>query len=250
MAPILAAVSYVLMVTINALANILPIAGMNTGAVSDSYPNLFAPAGITFSIWGLIYLLLAIYTISQFLAKDHYQLRSRIGLIFALSSVANSLWIFTWHYQYIGLSVVLMLAILASLIRINRLILSQKQDTAFYWTVCLPFSVYFGWITVASIANITTFLVDFGWSGAPLSPSFWTVLVLVVGVVIGLSWGLPTNDRAYLLTLIWAFLGILIKHTTFFASAYLSVIITVSLCMVALGLAVVLTFRVGKAHEN
>ena len=89
--PIVAALTYVLMVTINALANILPIAGMNTGAVSDSYPNLFAPAGITFSIWGLIYLLLAIYTISQFFAKDLGPLRRKIGLIFSLSSVSNTL---------------------------------------------------------------------------------------------------------------------------------------------------------------
>lgn len=244
--PIVAALTYVLMVTINALANILPIAGMNTGAVSDSYPNLFAPAGLTFSIWGLIYLLLAMYCIFQFFAKDQRPLRSRIGLIFSVSSVANTLWIFTWHYQYIGLSVVLMLVILVSLIWINRLIVEQKQDTSFYWTVRLPFSVYFGWITVATIANVTTFLVDLGWSGAPFSQSFWTALVLVVGLVIGLAWGLPNKDRGYLLTLIWAFLGILIKHTSIFASAYLSVIITVSLCMVALTLAVVLTFRTGK----
>lgn len=248
--PIVAALTYVLMVTINALANILPIAGMNTGAVSDAYPNLFAPAGLTFSIWGLIYLLLAIHTIFQFSAKDQLPLRKRIGLIFSLSSVANALWIFTWHYQYIALSVVLMLVILISLILINRLTSAQKLGTAFYWTVRLPFSVYFGWITVATIANITTFLVDLGWSGTPFSESFWTSLVLVVGLIIGLSWGLPTNDKAYLFTLIWAFLGILIKHTSVFASAYLSVIITVSLCLVALVYAVVLTYRVGKVHEN
>jgi hypothetical protein len=244
--PIVAALTYVLMVTINALANILPIAGMNTGAVSDSYPNLFAPAGLTFSIWGLIYLLLAIYTISQFFAKDLGPLRRRIGLIFSLSSVANSLWIFTWHYQYIGLSVVLMLVLLISLISINRLIVEQKQDTTFYWTVRLPFSVYFGWITVATIANVTTFLVGLGWSGAPFSQAFWTALVLVVGLIIGLAWGLPNKDRGYLFTLIWAFLGILIKHTSVFASAYLSVIVTVSLCLVVFALAVVLTFRAGK----
>lgn len=130
--PVLVALSYLVMVAVNALANILPIGGMNTGAVSDSYPNLFAPAGITFSIWGFIYLLLALHTLYQFTNKDKKVLNT-VGLLFALSSVANSLWIFCWHYHKIGLSVVLMLCILVLLIRINILIEPMKGDRMFLW---------------------------------------------------------------------------------------------------------------------
>src|SRR5665647_1374498 len=125
---LLVIITFIIMVTINGLANVLPINGMDTGKISDSYPNLFAPAGITFAIWGVIYLLLAIYTIYQtgvFRFKDNEasgELLNKVGIIFSLSSIANAAWIFSWHYQVIPLSMGLMIAILISLILINRTI--------------------------------------------------------------------------------------------------------------------------------
>lgn len=230
--PVLVALSYLVMVAVNALANILPIGGMNTGAVSDSYPNLFAPAGITFSIWAFIYLLLALHTIYQFTNKRKETLDT-VGLLFALSSVANSLWIFSWHYHKIGLSVVLMLCILALLIRINLIIQTMKGDRMFVWAVRIPFSVYLGWITVATIANITTLLVSAQFTGFSIPEPVWTVAVLVVGVAIGLAWAFRTKDKAYLITLIWAYTGILIKHTSQegFASQYMMVIVATCLAL-------------------
>ena len=116
----LAAVTFILMVVVNALANILPINGIGTGAVSDSYPNLFAPAGITFAIWGVIYLLLAAYTVFQLgLFKKNRSmsdaLMNKVGVVFSISSIANTVWIFTWHYRIIALSMVLMIIILVCL---------------------------------------------------------------------------------------------------------------------------------------
>ena len=239
--PVLVALSYLVMVTVNALANILPIAGMNTGAVSDSYPNLFAPAGITFSIWGVIYLLLALHTIYQFTNKGKGKLDT-IGILFTLSSVANALWIFSWHYHKIGLSVVLMLCILVLLIRINLLIQNMKFDRTAIWAVRIPFAVYLGWITVATIANVTTLLVSANFTGFGISEPVWTAIVLVVGILIGLAWAFKTKEKAYLITLIWAYAGILIKHTSpeGFASRYTLVIVVVCLALgafiIALGL--------------
>lgn len=245
--PVLVALSYLIMVTVNALANILPIAGMNTGAVSDSYPNLFAPAGITFSIWGFIYLLLALHTLYQFTNKDKKVLNT-VGLLFALSSVANSLWIFCWHYHKIGLSVVLMLCILVLLIRINILIEPMKGDRMFLWSVRIPFSVYLGWITVATIANITTLLVSAQFTGFSIPEPVWTVVVLLVGVVIGLAWAFRTKDKAYLFTLIWAYTGILIKHTSQegFASQYMMVIVATGLALAAFVVCLGLFFKQHK----
>ena len=163
---IIVLITYLAMVTVNGLANALPINGMITGAISDSYPNLFAPTGITFIIWGVIYLLLAAHTLYQlglFRKKSEEvktALLKEVGTLFAISSVANFAWIFSWHYKIIPLSMLLMLVILICLglitIRINK----EKLTTTEKIFIRLPFSVYFGWITVATIANATTLLVD------------------------------------------------------------------------------------------
>ena len=134
---IIVAITFILMVSVNTLANILPIAGITTGAVSDSFPNLFAPAGITFSIWGVIYLLLALYTLYQLGLFQKKQatdkaLLTRLGNIFAFSSLINSIWIFCWHYKLIFFSLILMLFILLSLISIH-LILRNMAMTPKEW---------------------------------------------------------------------------------------------------------------------
>ena len=159
---LLTLVTFIGMVVVNGLANILPINGVTTGRVSDSYSNLFAPVGITFSIWGLIYLLLLAYVIYQFIPKTlgKDKVINKINIYFIISSVVNSVWIFAWHYRIIGLTVILMLILLYSLIKIskltNEMVLSFK-DKLF---IKIPFGIYFGWITIASIANITIFLVS------------------------------------------------------------------------------------------
>lgn len=237
--PILTLVTYLLMVLVNALANIIPINNITTGELSDSYPNLFAPIGFTFSIWGLIYLLLLIYTIYQFkYYKTDSSLKdifSRIGLLFIVSNIANTFWILAWHFRYIGLSVFLMLAILLTLILIN-MSLKNKQLT-FTEKICikLPFSVYFGWITVATVANITTFLVSISWTRLGLTEELWTVIILVVAALIGSAASIRFKSIPYGLVIIWAYVGIMAKHISpqFFNKDYIAVIITLSL-MIAL----------------
>lgn len=239
------AVTFVLMIVVNALANILPINGIGTGAVSDSYQNLFAPVGITFSIWGIIYLLLAAYTLYQIgyfqdkISETKAKLMDRVGIIFSLSSIANTIWIFTWHYMNIPLSMLLMLVILGCLIYINQLILATGLDSREKIFISLPFSVYYGWITVATIANATILLVSLGWDGFGLSEPLWTIIVLLVGLLIGIVTLLRNKDYAYGLVLIWAYLGILIKHTATdgFNYSYFAVINTLVVCVVVFVLA-------------
>lgn len=240
------------MVVVNVLANALPINGVTTAQVSDSYPNLFAPAGITFSIWGLIYLLLAGYTLYQLglfqpdRGKSKSRLFEKVGLYFGLSSVANILWIFSWQYNLIGISVVLMLVILFCLIKIADLLRVQtfsKQENFFFK---LPFSVYFGWITVATIANITVLLVSIGWQGFGISDQIWMTLILLIGAAIGILRTLKDKSVAYALVLVWAYLGILLKHVaaTGFNSQYTEVIVTASMCIALfLGVIGLMLFR-------
>jgi hypothetical protein len=210
-------------VIINGLANALPINNRTTGAISDSYPNLFVPAGVTFSIWGIIYLLLLTWSVYQlFVAfsskSDNGSFIDTIGPAFLVSSIANCAWIFAWHYELILVSVILMSVLLVSLLWIyNKLGIGKKNcEQPEKYLVHLPFSIYLGWITIATIANITALFVDWGLGDSllGLSPVFWTVFVLGTGLAITLLMIFRRGDVFYSLVVIWAVLGIYIKRST------------------------------------
>ncbi len=214
----LVVVTYLAMVTMNFLANALPLNGRGTGEVSDAYPSLFTPAGLTFSIWGVIYLLLGLHVLYQlglFRADEQDDaLLSRVGLLFSISSLANTAWVFAWHYDVIWLSVVLIVTILVCLILITNILRSADLTMRQRWLVGVPFSVYFGWTTVATVANITVLLVSLNWNGFGLPDSTWAAVIVVVAMLIGTATMLRNNDIAYGLVLIWAYLGILLRQTS------------------------------------
>ena len=203
-------------VTVNGLANALPINGQNTGQISDRFDVLFVPAGYVFAIWGLIYLGLIAYTIYQALPaqKENPRLRT-IGWIYVLASIANSAWIFLWHYEYLPLTLVAMLVLLASLLviyqrlGINRLQVSRGER----WAVQVPFSIYLGWITVATIANVTDLLWSLGWNGFGLSAETWFLVMLGAVIIIAGLMAFTRGDVAYLLVLVWALAGIAVRHS-------------------------------------
>jgi hypothetical protein len=234
-------VLYFFVLIVNFLANALPINNMSTGDISDLYPNLFTPAGVTFSIWGLIYLLLfgyVLYQIGVFQKskdKKREKLFQKISPYFIISSVANIFWIFAWHYTLTGISVVFMFILLFSLIKIADILreekISNKKDKLF---ILLPFSIYFGWITVATIANITVFLVSVGWDGFGISKEIWTVIVLLVGALIGVARMFKDKNIPYGVVFIWAYFGIWLKHilASGFNGEYPLVIFTTFACIV------------------
>ncbi|MFP4568344.1 MAG: tryptophan-rich sensory protein [Candidatus Woesearchaeota archaeon] len=235
---ILALVSFLGVVVVNFLANFLPINNVATGAVSDSYPNLFAPIGLTFSIWGVIYLALfffILYSFNVFGEVKRKDLVDKINIYFIISSVANIVWIFLWHYDLIGLSIIAMITILVCLILIVNLIVFEKKPLSYgeYFLLRFPFSIYFGWITVATIANITTFLVSINWQGFGVSDVIWTIIILLVGAIIGVIVSIRNSDSAYVLVLLWAYFGILLKHISIdgFNLEYSSIISAVIFCM-------------------
>jgi len=206
-------------VVVNALANILPLNNIKTGELSDLYPNLFVPAGLTFAIWGLIYVLLAIFVIYQLIPSVRRDAQKvdfvqKIGLLFFISSIANIGWIFAWHYKIVPLSLVLMLILLGCLLAIYLRLNTGKSEAtkAEKYLVHLPFSVYLGWITIATIANVTALLVDVNWNTWGLGEQFWAVAVIIVGLAIALSVLLTRKDIYYSLVVDWALLGILIKR--------------------------------------
>ncbi|MFD2305795.1 tryptophan-rich sensory protein [Enterococcus termitis] len=235
---------YVIMIAVNAAAVLLPLNGMTTQEVSDSYPNLFAPAGLTFSIWSVIYLLLAGFVIYQWRQPKSTSILAdktsaqKIRWVFLISSILNSVWLVAWQYLYINTSVVIMLGLLATLIYCNRLLAKANLNTMDYFLVRLPFSVYFGWITIATIANITAFLVDKKIDFLQDNQPIWTVIILIVGVLIISATIIRNRDFAYGLATIWAYYGILNKHQAQdgWNDAYPMIITTVMICLAVIAL--------------
>ncbi len=245
---ILVLIAYLGMIAVNMLANALPINNLSTGEVSELYPNLFTPVGLTFSIWGLIYALLAFYILYQFGFFQEDKGRSKeglfktLGIYFIITSIANMAWIYAWHYTLVGLSLLIMIALLVCLIKVANLLNKQDFSLKDKFFVRLPFTIYFGWITIATIANVTAFLVSLNWDGFGMAEHIWTILVLIVGAVIGILRMLKDKSIAYGLVFIWAYIGILIKHTSSagFAGEYGGIIMTVVLCIFAFALSVFL----------
>jgi hypothetical protein len=219
-------VLFIAVVTVNALANILPINGVGTGQLSDELPNLFVPAGLTFSIWGLIYLLLAGYAIAivagAFGRRPAAGWTATDGWIFSLNMAANVGWIFAWQYRHVGISLALMLVILATLIWLEERNASRKRASGSAesggalprFLLSTPVNVYLGWICVATIANVTALLVKAGWDGFGLDPRAWTVALIAAGLAVGLLLTFLRNALAAPLVIVWAYAGIVLKRIT------------------------------------
>jgi hypothetical protein len=247
--------AFLAMLTVNALSSILPINGVTPKEVSDRYPNLFVPAPLTFAIWGVIYILVFAYTLyvlgvfHQRGETCHATLLNRTGILFIITSVLNLSWVIAWHYGLLAISFILLVLFLLALINL-RLIIQRHEPLSIKekWFVRLPFSIYFGWVTVATIAGATALLVGNGFGGLGLSESVWTVIILLVGAAIGIATALRFRDIPYLLVFIWAYGNILSNHLSpaGFGGMYLDVITTLIVLLAAF-VAVVVILIVQKA---
>ena len=209
-------VAVVATIFLNILANALPFNNQNTGDISDSFPVLFTPAGYVFAIWGLIYIGLIAFAVYQALPSQRENPRLRaVGYVFAWGCLANIAWLFGWHYlnqsPWFFLTEIAMLLLLASLLitylrlDIGRSVVSSAET----WMVRNPISIYLGWISVATIANTSILLYSWGLSSLSLNAQAWlTVLVLIVGAVLGFLMAFFRRDIPYILVLVWAYVGV------------------------------------------
>jgi len=204
-------------IAMNILANALPLNGQNTGEISDRFKVLFVPAGYVFSIWGLIYIGILAYAVYQALPGQRENPRlARVDSLFIVASVANVAWLFFWHYNLFLLTLVAMLTLLASLIGIylalgiGRGVVPAGER----WAVRVPFSVYLGWISVATIANVTDVLDFVKWNGWGLEPAAWAAIMLGIGVVLAAAVVFTRYDAAYVLVFVWAYIGIALKQAS------------------------------------
>lgn len=224
-AAIISAISFAAVLAVNALANALPLNGANTGVLSDEIPNLFVPAGITFSIWGVVYLLLTGYVVAairEAWGKSASAWTGRDAGLFIANMAANVAWIFAWHWRLVGVAMVLMIVILGTLIALEQSsqrkiarggVLDERAGAARRFFLTVPLRVYLGWISVATIANATAVLVKADWNGFGLDPRLWTVVVIAAGLAVALGFSLLKGQVAAPLVVVWAYAGIVLKRS-------------------------------------
>src|SRR4051794_30226475 len=201
------------MIAVNTLAETFVLNGKTSGEISDRFASAFVPAGYTFAVWSVIYLGLLGFAVYQALpAQRESSLLRRIGYAYALTCVANCAWILLWHYEQFVLTEIVMLALLGLLLLIYvRLDPERSQaSSAQKWLVLIPFSLYLGWITVATIANTTVVLLDRQWSGWGLTAPVWSAIMIIVATAIVGLISLLRVDSAYALVVVWALGGIIV----------------------------------------
>lgn len=208
---------------VNTLANALPLNGKSTGELSDQYPNLFTPAGLTFSIWGIIYAWLIVFIGCQLAAlfKPSFATRmepmiEKTGWLFFMTCLLNMSWMFAWHWEQVSLSVVIMTLFLGVLVQLNVRIGNGHAASGHLekWIAHLPFGIYQGWITVAIIANITAFLVNTGWTGGSPGEATWAIIMTLTGAAVAIFILFRQNNIGHGFAVTWALFGIYLKRTS------------------------------------
>lgn len=207
-------VATALTLVINYLSTALPLFGNSNKEVSDSLPNAFTPAGLTFAVWGPIFLGLLVFSVYQALPGQRGPRLDRLAWPFLLANVLNVAWLLAFQSLNYGPSVLIMLALLVSLIVLYLRVRGLRPLGAEPLTLGLPVSLYLGWISVATIANVTAFLVSRGVTAslAGLSAQVWSALLVVIAALIGVFFLVRFRDSAFAAVLLWAFYGVYVAR--------------------------------------
>lgn len=205
---------FIAVIVVNALSQLLPINGKTPKDISDMYYTLITPAGYAFSIWSIIYILLAGFIVYTFRSSTpNSEAVQSISVWFIISCVFNIAWIFLWHYLYTEWSLLAIVGLLISLIFIYRNTRAINRPTSGeHWFVQLPFSIYLGWISIATIINVAVVLTKNNWDGFGISDVRWSLIILGVGAILAVLAVYPYRDGVYPLVFVWAYVAIAVEH--------------------------------------
>jgi len=241
-------VAFITTLIVNGLSNTTLIGGKTTAEVSNSYPTLITPAGYVFAIWGIIYILLGVFLVYQALpSQKDKPFQKQVSVLFILTSVFNIVWLFFWQNELLPISVAVIFAFLASLIAIYLRLNIGKSNVGLKEKLCVhvPFSVYLGWVTIATIANISVTLVSVKWDGFGLSLQTWAILVLSVALILDLAVVATRKDIAYSFVFIWALVGIGINQ-----AANPSIVLTSEIAVAIIAVVLVITVAFSRLRKK
>ena len=209
--PWAAVAGYLLVLVMNYLAMALPLGDRGTGEVSDNFPVAVTPAGYVFSIWGVIYLALAGFVLYQALQGSTRLDRTRI--LFVLTCLLNPAWLLAWHNLLVPLSMAIMIGLLLVLLLLYREVrAARRPGAAEFWLLQLPFSLYLGWISVATLATLAAMLYDLGPLRSRALDVGWAVLAVLLLTVVVLWVLRRLRDLPYALVAVWALIGIVVAN--------------------------------------
>jgi benzodiazapine receptor len=241
-------VAFITTLIVNGLSNTTLIGGKTTAEVSNSYPTLITPAGYVFAIWGIIYILLGVFIVYQALpSQKDKPFQKQVSVLFILTSVFNIVWLIFWQNELLPISVAVIIAFLASLIAIYLRLNIGKSNVGLKEKLCVhvPFSVYLGWVTIATIANISVTLVSVGWDGFGLSLQTWAILVLAVALILDLAVVATRRDIAYSFVFIWTLVGIGVNQ-----AANPSIVLTSEIAVVIIAVVLVITVAFSRLRKK
>lgn len=224
----------------NVITKVIPIKGVITGSITPKINIYFIPANYAFSIWSLIYLGLILYTVYQALPaqRTNPKLQS-IGWFYIASSFMISAWMLFFLYEIYLFTMLTMIGLLILLVAVYEKLDVGREvvSRGMRYLVHVPFSIYLGWITLATFGNISNFLQVQGWSGIGITPKIWAVVLMVATIVIAELTAFNRQDLAYLAVFVWAFIGIAVHHkgvSPVFEAACVSAAIVIIITVVTL----------------
>lgn len=206
-------IAFFITIAFNALGSFGYINGMSQKAVSDKYHTLITPAPISFSIWGIIYTLLLLTLVMMIVKEKDSRVKKLINIftpIFLISSLFNILWILSFSYEKIGISTIFIFLLLISLTTISKRLDEHRMEIPFRLTG-VTFGLYAGWLTIATVVNVSAYLVSMGWNGFGISQTIWAPVILAISIIIVILINTKINNAIYTLPVAWAFFGILIE---------------------------------------
>lgn len=235
MRPIVNFIALLVVLAVNFLAEALPLNGLTSAQIANRYPDLlYFPANYAFSIWSVIYAFLIAFGIYQVLpAQRNNPHLQRIGWLFVVSCVFNAAWLISFHYLQFAISMVMMIALLITLIVIYwRLGVGvEPVSRATKWLIHVPFSLYLGWITAATITNAAYVLTDAGWGGFGIEAQTWAIIMLAITGVLASYIVYTRRDIAYGLVIVWAVTSIAVRHADIASISLTSIIVSVAVAL-------------------
>lgn len=187
------------------LADVLAPGGSDIATVSRRYDNAFTPAPFAFAIWGLIYGSFVAHCVVALLpSRRTMEIYDRLAVPLMLANVLGALWVAAFRHDMV-FAALLLVATMFAVAWFMLLAASRWVDTgrARFW-LTVPFALFFGWMAVATLANLAAARVAAGWTGGPVIEFAWAVGLLVVATAIGL--GVGVRRRAFLVPAVvaWA----------------------------------------------
>ena len=225
--------SIITMIVMNYLSNVRAFGGKTNAEISDKYHTLITPAGYAFSIWGVIFLGLLAFGVYQGLGSQRTNPRFRaVGWWVVLNALCNAIWSPLFNNERIGIALLVILVMLFSLAIIEQHLLARPNvpfiatnpdatlpessaSPTETWLARIPFSIYFGWLTVATILNVAVYLKSTNFDLLGLNEQTWAIAMLIVGLLVGAIVFNRFRSIAYILVFAWAYRAIAVEQADY-----------------------------------